>query len=114
MLWCAGCAHRVALETSPPGANVRIDDETVAATPTEIVVHWAPWHPRLRAEVRMLGYREMDVKLGRGFVWDWIGDVVTLRFGRLSGKTTRSEIDLLLVPVHEGAGTWTSEDVTGK
>lgn len=105
-----GCAHRVAIDSSPSGATVRLNDEPTALAPAEVVVRWTMLRPQ-HAELRLRGYREMDVKLTRRVFWRWLGDVALLRTGRLSGKKVRNEVHVVLMPTHDEAGTWNADDV---
>jgi hypothetical protein len=106
-----GCAHRVLVGSDPMGAQVRRGDETIGATPTEIVI-WSIPFSRPELWLTMPGYRPMVVQLhkdkkpARRF-WEF----VTFRYKRAFAQVPSAHHQVILVPVHGPAGTWTSEDV---
>lgn len=105
VLALSGCAYKVGLESVPPAAVVQFPDGTATNTPTTYVARWAPFNEvRIRATARgyrplELDLRQSEVKFGRFF---WRG----LRFNR-----PRGVVQLILVPTHGPAGTWTEADL---
>lgn len=106
-----GCAHRVAVSSDPMGAQVRRGEKTLGSTPTEIVVWSVPFsRPELR--LTMPGYRPMVVELHKDKkpvrrTWEFF----TFRYKRAFAQVPNSQHQVIMVPVHGPAGTWTSEDV---
>jgi hypothetical protein len=110
-LCLSGCAHRVMLDSDPPGATIRIDGEMVGVTPTELKVRWVPFTDNKvqlhmpRRRIVTLDLHE-DFGLG-GFLWE----VLTFQYGKLLGKTPRTHHRAHFVHKHGPAGTWTPQDV---
>ncbi len=106
-----GCAHRVAISSDPLGAQVRKGKRTVGATPTEVVIWSIPFsRPKLR--LTMPGYRPMVVELRRDKrpvrrFWE----LVTFRPRRALALVPNGIHQVIMVPVHGPAGTWTADDV---
>ena len=112
-LLLAGCAHRVALDSDPPGATVRRGDAALGVTPTEVRLRWWPGR-KLPVEVASPGYRAVAIRLDEDVgILRIAGEVLTLRWRRLLGLRPRAVHRLVLVPEHGPAGTWTPEDATG-
>ena len=109
----AGCAHRVALDSDPPGATVHRGEAVIGVTPTEVRLRWWPGR-RLPVEVASPGYRSAAIRLDEDVgILRVAGEVLTLRWRRLLGLRPRAVHRLVLVPEHGPAGTWTPEDATG-
>jgi len=113
LLLCAavGCAHRVAVSSDPMGAQVRRRGQAIGATPTEVVVWSIPFsRPKLR--LTMPGYRPMVVELYRDkrpLRRSW--EFVTFRYKRAFALVPNSTHQVIMVPEHNAAGTWTPDDV---
>lgn len=87
LLPLVGCAHRVALTSSPAGAYVSLGGERVGVTPLELELQ--PFGPRdLRLE--LTGYRTFELKI--------------------RGKVPPA-LELRMIREHGGAGTWEPEEV---
>ena len=107
----SGCAHRVLIESDPPGATIRIGRQTVGVTPAEVKVTWVPFK-KIPVSVQMPGRRRVDLDLSADLGLlrlGWQG--LTLQTGKLSGKVPRTTHRALFVRHHGPMGTWTSEDV---
>lgn len=90
LLLLAGCAHRVELTSSPPGAMVTWRGRRVGPTP--VVLKVRPFQTGV-VTARLGGYRPYEAELGPPKL---------LRRG--------SRIELLLVEEHGAAGTWTPDE----
>lgn len=105
-----GCAYRVAIGSSPAGAQLTLPDGTSTATPAVVKLRWVPLGEQI-VTAAAPGYRTLQVDLRRREVrWTHYPRDLLLRPATLRGAP-RGEIDLLLVPVHGPAGTWTGDDV---
>ena len=87
-----------------------LNGEPVGATPQELEMVWVPLKDlTLTADAR--GYRSVTLSLEEdlslGLV---VRELVTLRWGRLLGKSVRSEHEVLFIREHGEAGSWTAED----
>jgi hypothetical protein len=106
-----GCAHRVAVNSDPMGAQVRRGDELIGATPTELLIWSVPFsRPSLR--LTMPGYRPVELQLRKDkkpVLRAW--ELATFRYRRAFALVPNAHHQVLLVPAHGPAGTWTSEDV---
>ena len=82
----------------------------MGTTPQELVVDWRLGRSTmLVAEVQ--DYRDVEVDLAKALhLRRVLGDVLLLRWGRLSGNTVRSHHELLFVREHGPSGTWSAED----
>jgi hypothetical protein len=110
-LCMSGCAHRVMLDSDPPGATIRIGDEMVGVTPTQLKVRWVPFTDN-KVQLRMPKRRAVTLDLHEdfgpgGFLWE----VLTFQYGKLLGKTPRTYHRAHFVHKHGPAGTWTPQDV---
>ena len=107
----SGCAHRVAINSDPMGAQVHRGRRTVGATPTEIVVVSIPFS-RPKVRLTMPGYRPMVVQLRKDKkpvrrVWE----LLTFRPRRALALVPNTSHEVIMIEVHGPAGTWTPEDV---
>ncbi len=106
-----GCAHRVAVSSDPLGAQVRQGEDTIGSTPTELLVWSIPFsRPELR--LTMPGYRPTVVDLRKDKkpllrLWE----LLTFRYKRAFAIVPNSAHQVLMVPVHGPAGTWSPEDI---
>lgn len=105
-----GCTRKVLLLSSPPGAEVRYRGQTVGVTPVELKVPGIPG--RRTARLSANGYRTVEVNLGNDLRPRYfLGDLLwPPRWRRLVGVEARSH-EVILVPRHGRAGTWTPDDV---
>ena len=106
-----GCAHRVKIESDPPGASIKMGEELLGVTPAEITVKWLPYK-RIPVKLDMPGRRSVVLDLSKdlslmGLAWQSL----TLQTGKLSGQKARSTHRALFVRHHGPIGTWTPEDV---
>lgn len=109
-LFGSGCAYRIQLDTRPAGAQVLLPDGTVDTTPTETVLKWAPFTPQ-RVVASAPGYRTLTVDLGRTEVrWGRYLRDSLFRPKTLRGAV-RGHIELVLIPEHDPAGTWTADEI---
>jgi hypothetical protein len=111
LLASSGCAHRVAITSDPMGAQVRRGKRTLEPTPTEVVV-WSVPFSRPEVELTMPGYRPMLVELRKDKkparrAWEFL----TFRYRRALALVPNSRHQVIMVPAHGPAGTWTSDDV---
>ena len=110
-LTLVGCAHRVAIESDPPGASIRVGHKTVGVTPAEVKVKWVPFK-KTPVTLSIPGKRRVQLDLSKDLGpmrWGW--QAVTLQTGKLSGKVPRVTHRALFVEKHGPVGTWNSEDV---
>lgn len=102
LLLC-GCAYRVRLLSTPPGALVELPSGRQVITPADVRLQWAPYnHQVLKVTAR--GHRPFEVDLRD----------TEVKFGRYlfrGFKRPRGEVELVLVPTHGPAGTWTPSEV---
>ncbi len=107
----SACAHRVVIESDPPGANIRVDHRVVGVTPAEVTVKWVPFK-KIPVTVSAPGRRWVKIDLAKDLGMMRLGwQVMTLQTGKLTGKVPRTTHRALFVHNHGPAGTWTSEDV---
>lgn len=104
-----GCAYKVELTSAPAGARVTLPDGLEVYTPEVVTLRAAP----LRAQpitVSAPGYRPLTVDLRRREVrlWRYVSDGL-FRPGTTVGAP-RGHLELVLVPQHGPAGSWTAED----
>jgi hypothetical protein len=107
----SGCAHRVAISSDPMGAQVRRGRHDLEPTPTEVLV-WSIPFSRPRLELTMPGYRPMLVELRKDKkpmrrAWE----LLTFRYRRALALVPNGHHEVIMVPAHGPAGTWTSHDV---
>ncbi len=108
-LFC-GCAHRVVVESDPAGATVRIGKRKLGVTPVEFVTVWVPFK-KTEATLSIPGHRTMSARLDEDVgVLRIMGEMLTFRWGHLTGITPRRTHKILLMPKHGNSGTWTPED----
>ena len=99
-----GCVARLQVESRPPGAVVHLPSGATITTPGEIKARWIPWKRR-PIEASSPGYRplRMDLREHDVTMWHSLG-LVTHPFRKVDGR-----IELILIPEHGPAGTWTPE-----
>lgn len=114
LILCAlgsGCAHRVRVESDPPGAAIKVGRRARGPAPQELTMLWLPFRP-IKVRVSAPGYRTVTLKAS-----DYAGfgvftrELLTLRFARLAGVKPRATIQVVMVREHGAVGTWTEEDV---
>jgi hypothetical protein len=97
MLALVGCLYTVHLDSRPRPVVVELPDGRRVTTPTEVQVRWRPFR-RQTLTASAVGYRPRVLRMGE------------LRSHRaLGGRDI--EVEVLLVPAHGPAGTWSAEDV---
>ena len=110
-VWLIGCAHRVRIESDPPGASIKVGQELVGVTPAEVTVKWVPFK-RIPVKIDMPGRRSVVLDLSKDLSLmslTWQG--MTLQTGKLAGTTPRVTHRAQFVRHHGPTGTWTPEDV---
>ena len=110
-MFSIGCAHRVRIESDPPGASIKVGQELLGVTPAEITVKWVPFK-RIPVKVDIPGRRSVVLDLSKDLSLlslTWQG--VTLQTGKLAGTTPRSTHRAQFIRHHGPIGTWTPEDV---
>ena len=107
VLLTSGCAYHLKLETEPAGAQVLLPDGSVVTTPTETTLKWGPFS-RQEVVASAPGYRTLTVDLRRTEVrfGKYIRDAI-FRPSTLQGAP-RGQVELVLIPEHDPAGTWTA------
>lgn len=106
----AGCMHRVRVESSPPGAVVRLNGERIGVTPMEFKTRWNP-AGRYRLLVKLPGYRPVKVRF-RDDVRLWRYPLrLFFKPRRVVQRTPHSHFRVVMVPDHGPAGTWTPADM---
>ena len=138
LLWLTlvlgGCisAHRVRIESDPPGAEVIIHGRSLGPTPVEVTMLWLPgrsWWLQDRSTARLdaPGYRDGRIRMGRhtmgAVFWDTLLFAIPDEFNgaapwkwrwghlaRLVGVDVRHTHKVELIRRHGRAGTWTPED----
>ncbi len=88
-----GCVRHVMLTSDPVGARVERRGEELGATPIELDVWKLPFSPQ-RVTLSLAGYRTVELPLNYKLGW-------------FRMRTTQQ---MVLVPEHGAAGTWTPED----
>lgn len=109
-LMLSGCAHRVMLDSDPPGATVKLEGKVVGVTPTELSVRWVPFQDN-EVQVKLPHRRTvvLDLQKDVGLLrLSW--EVVTFRWGKLSGKVPRTVHRAHFVRKHGPAGTWAPDE----
>ncbi len=93
LLLATGCARKVTVTSDPPGASVRKNGELVGPTPVDVRVWWVPfWKQEVR--LTMSGRRAAVVSLRKNL-------------GLFRAHTVH---EVVLIPEHGPAGTWTVEE----
>ncbi len=106
-----GCAHRVVIESDPPGATIRVGHKMVGVTPAEVKVRWVPFK-KTPVTLSIPGKRRVQLNLSKDLGPMRLGwQAMTLQTGKLSGKVPRVTHRALFVEQHGPVGTWNSEDV---
>ena len=106
-----GCAHRVVIESDPPGASIRVGHKTVGVTPAEVKVKWVPFK-KIPVTLNIPGKRRVQLDLSKDLGPMRLGwQTMTFQTGKLSGKVPRTTHRALFVESHGPVGTWTSEDI---
>ncbi len=82
LLLFTGCAHRVKIESDPPGASIKMGQELLGVTPAEITVTWVPYK-RIQSNLDMPARPSVVLKLSKD--WSLMGlawQSVTLQTGK--------------------------------
>lgn len=110
MMFGSGCGYRLTLNSQPAGAQLLLPDGEVLTTPTETTLRWRPFD-RQRVVASAPGYRTLTVDLRRTEVrWGrYLRDAI-FRPKTWRGAA-RGEIELILIPEHDPAGTWTADEI---
>jgi hypothetical protein len=109
-LLLTGCAYKVQLNVEPAGAEMLLPNGAIAVAPSEVKLRWVPFgHQRIR--VTAPGYRPLEIDLRHSEIraGHYVRDTL-LRPSTLLGNP-RGAVLLVLVPEHDGVGTWEPEDV---
>ena len=107
----SGCAHRVMLDSDPPGATIKMDGKMVGVTPTELKVRWIPFK-RTRVLLKLPQRRAVTLDLHKDVGLMRIGwEVLSFQWGKLLGQKARTHHRTHFVKHHGPAGTWTPDDV---
>ena len=105
-----GCAHRVMLDSDPPGATIKMNGEMVGVTPTELKVTWVPFTDntiQLRMPKRRVVTMDLHDDFGVGrLTWE----ILTFQYGKLLGKKPRIHHRAHFVRKHGPSGTWSPEE----
>ncbi len=107
----AGCTYRVEVEARPAGATLELADGRQIGLPAEVRYSALPFHRR-PATVSAPGHRDLEIRTG-GFGLGELGLITDpiLRPGLFFGPDPRRQVEVLLVPEHGPAGTWTEDQV---
>ena len=106
----SGCAHRVMIDSDPPGATIRVGKKMVGVTPKEVEFTWVPFK-KLPVHIKSPGRRWLTI-----YVQKDVGPLrlfwqsLTLQFGKLLGKKPRAYHRAHFVRQHGPAGTWAPEE----
>jgi len=130
----SGClsAHRVRIESNPPGALVSVKGQELGTTPLELTtfyfpLRWYNFNGRTTVQLEAPGYRPGRIRMGRGagrrVFWDTVLVLLPDQFNgplpwqwrwghltRLVGLSPRYTHQVELIRRHKRAGTWTPED----
>jgi hypothetical protein len=106
-----GCAHRVLIQSDPPGAAIWTGRRARGPAPQELTFLWLPFRP-IKVRVTAQGYRPTVINVGRyaspGVI---LRDLLGLHFKRLAGLEPRATVSVMLIREHGAVGTWTEDDV---
>ena len=103
------CAHLVEVRTAPEGAELRYGGEPVGPAPVTLRVR--PFGPRA-LEANFAGYRTLSTELPLSWTTSrFVGDALLLRPLQGLGIRRSGVLELMLVPEHEGVGTWEEGEV---
>lgn len=97
VLWMSACLYSVHIDSRPRPAVIALPDGRRVTTPTDVSVRWSPLR-KTYLKASAVGYRPRVIRMG---------ELRSLR--ALGGRSI--ELEVLLVPVHGAAGTWSAEDV---
>lgn len=107
----SGCAHRVLIQSDPPGAAIWTGRRARGPAPQELTFLWFPFRP-IRVRVTAPGYRPTVVNVGRyAGPGVFLRELLGLHFKRLAGLKPRAIVSVMLVREHGAVGTWTEDDV---
>lgn len=111
LLAAAACTPRVLVTSDPVGAEVRMNRVVAGTTPVELELPVNPLR-RPTARVSFPGHRAVTLEVGRDRraarrLWY----LLTFRWRRAFCLVPTASHEVILVPQHGGAGTWTEEDV---
>jgi hypothetical protein len=105
-----GCPYRVTLTSDPTPAQLVLPDGSAAVTPLEAKLRWAPFSKQ-EVVATAPGYRPLTVDLRDHEIRLWRLVGTTLFRPATIGGAPRGEVELVLVPDHGPAGTWTEDQV---
>jgi hypothetical protein len=111
LVLCVGCAHRVRIESDPPGASVKVGDKMVGVTPMELKVRWKPWG-EIPVAVNLPGRRTVEIDLAEDLSLlklSW--QVASFQLGKVGGAVPRTVHRAQFVHHHGPAGTWVPDEV---
>ncbi len=105
-----GCAHRVMIDSDPPGATIRIGKKMMGVTPKEVKVTWVPFK-RIPVYIKAPGRRWLTVYVHKDVgIMRLFWQALTLQVGKLSGKKPRAYHRALFVRTHGPSGTWAPDE----
>lgn len=107
--WVVGCVYHVALESHPSAAQVLLPDGSVAVTPVQLDLRWAPFREQ-RVVVTATGYRTVELDVVRHPLRRQWKPPPKLPVFRMTEDVSPPRIRIELVPEHGPAGTWSPSD----
>jgi hypothetical protein len=106
----AGCAYKVELSSVPASVEVELPDGSKVTTPAEVELRWAPFQNQQITAVTQ-GYRPLVVDLRRDEIRFHRLALGWIRHPGVLWGETRGHVQVILVPDHGPAGTWTIDDL---
>jgi hypothetical protein len=98
------------LDSDPPGATIKMNDEMVGVTPTELKVRWVPFSEN-KVQLKLPRRRSVTLDLHKDvgmlrLAWE----VLSFQWGKLLGKKPRAHHRAHFVKHHGPAGTWAPDE----
>lgn len=113
LLWLAlqGCTYHVRVESRPIGAVLWLEDGSSVVLPQDVDLPWRPFKPP-KARVTFPGYRTLETRFTRRLVKgsEYLSDPFVAQ-DEAFGDKPRRVLEVVLVPEHGPAGTWTEDEV---
>jgi len=105
------CAHRVLIQSDPPGAAIWTGRRARGPAPQELTFLWLPFRP-IKVRVTAQGYRPTVINVGHyAKPGVFLRELLGLHFKRLAGLEPRATVSVMLIHEHGAVGTWTEDDV---